>query len=66
MWVAVGKVIEECQNDDEFIEAITDNVDGIGTNIAARLVDFYNKNEIANVFTKSVEQRDGKTTLGDF
>lgn len=66
MWVAVSKVIEKCEDDDEFIDAITDNVDGIGTSIAARLVDFYNKNEIANIFTKSVEQKDGKTTLGDF
>lgn len=65
LWVAVGKVMDECESDDDFIEAISSNVEGIGTGIAARLVDFYKQNEVASIFKESVES-DGRTTLGDF
>lgn len=65
VWESIDSSLERC-SEEELMEYVSKNVEGVGDSISAGLVEYHVDNHIPNVFRENKGYDNGKTSLDDF
>lgn len=65
IWECMEGCLKECSKE-ELADYISDNVEGVGENIAFRLIEYHNDNHIPDVFRKYDSLGSGQTNINNF